>query len=258
MTIQEMNERKAELGYTNERISELSGVSISTVQRVLSGSPYRPRYETREALESVLRVGEEAVSYKAKRRGDYTLKDYYALPEDIRAELIDGQIFIMEAPTNIHQYVLSELVYLLNSHIKSHDGDCMVFPAPCDVQLDCDDRTMVEPDIVVVCDRRKVRRKVVYGAPDLIMEITSPSTRSRDMSYKVHKYQSAGVREYWIIEPDRKRVLVYDFAGKDFLSIYGFGTAVPVRIYGGECLIDFQVIYDNMRFMYEEAEDEEE
>lgn len=256
MTVQEMNERKAKLGYTNERISEMSGVSLSTVQRVLSGSTYQPRYETRKALESVLRAGEEEASYKAKRQGGYTLEDYYALPEDVRAELIDGQIFIMEAPTNIHQYVLSELVYLLKSHIKSHGGDCMVFPAPCDVQLDCDEKTMIEPDIVVVCDRRKVRRKVVYGAPDLVMEITSASTRSRDMSYKLHKYQNAGVREYWIIEPDKKRVLVYDFAGKDFLSIYGFGTAVPVKIYGGECLIDFQAIYEDIRFLYDEGEEE--
>lgn len=196
-------------------------------------------------------VCEPAVKYGEKKPGEYTLEDYYALPEDVRAELIDGEIFIMEAPTVPHQVLVMETCRQLMNYIEEQGGDCLALPSPLDVQLDCDDKTMVEPDVVVVCDRDKVVRKNIYGAPDLVIEILSPSTKSRDMILKLGKYQAAGVREYWIVDPDKKRVLVYDFAHDEYPAIYSFEDAVPVGIYEGKCQVDFKKIYERMRFLYE-------
>lgn len=90
------------------------------------------------------------------------------------------------------------------------------FSAPVDVQLDCDEKTMVQPDVLVVCDREKIVPTHVYGAPDLIMEILSPATRKIDMNIKHSKYAAAGVREYWLIDPDKKKIVVYDLEMKNF------------------------------------------
>ena len=127
----------------------------------------------------------------------------------------------------------------------------MALVSPLDVQLNCDDRTMLQPDILVVCDRGKVIRKGIYGAPDLVMEILSPSSRSRDMVLKLNKYQDAGVKEYWVIDPDRRRIMVYDLGNDADLFIYDFEDVVPVGLFDGKCTIDFRKIYDHMSFLYE-------
>ena len=116
--------------------------------------------------------------------------------------------------------------------------------APLDVQLDCDDRTMVQPDLLVVCDRSKVQKKVVYGAPDLVVEVLSPATRRKDMSIKLAKYTEAGVREYWLVDPDKKKILVYLLEEDDLPTIYGFRDQVPVGIFGEELCVDFTQIDD--------------
>lgn len=193
---------------------------------------------------------EEAPAYKAKRQGEYTLEDYYALPDDVRAELIDGVIFIMEAPTSPHQILTIEICHQLRNYIDSEGGNCIVLAAPVDVQLDCDDKTMVEPDVLVLCDRDKMTRKNIQGAPDLVMEVLSPSTKKKDMFLKLNKYQNAGVKEYWIIDPDQKRVIVYDFAHDDYPALYSFDDSVPVGLYDGRCCIDFKKIYEYMSFLY--------
>ena len=123
-----------------------------------------------------------------------------------------------------------------------------------DVQLDCDDRTMVQPDVLVVCDRDKIIKRCIYGAPDFVVEILSPSTKRKDGIIKLSKYISAGVREYWIVDPDKKQVVVYDFQKEDYPVIYGFGGEIPVGIFDGECRIDFAEIYEYMLFLYEKEE----
>ena len=130
--------------------------------------------------------------------------------------------------------------------------------APLDVQLDRDDRTMVQPDVLVVCDRSKVVRRCVYGAPDFVVEILSPSTWEKDMYVKLGKYESAGVREYWIVDPKKKRVLVYDFEHTDFPALYTFTDQIPVGIFAGECRVDFASIYEYVRFLYERENSERE
>lgn len=272
MTIQEMKERKQQKGYSCQKIAELSGVPLGTVQKIFSGITKTPRYETLKQLESVLQdkgleipysdilnraleagmMKEAATTYQAeKRQGEYTLEDYYAIPDDRRVELIDGVIYDMSAPTTIHQQWGTEIGFVLNSYIHKKRGKCMVFMAPTDVQLDCDDKTMLQPDVFVVCQREKILRRCLYGAPDLAIEILSPSTRKKDMNLKYMKYANAGVREYWIVDPDRQKVMVYDLEHEEFPVVYGFDSSVPVRIFDGECEVDFAQIYEEMKFLYE-------
>lgn len=256
MTIKEMRERKRELGYSYAQIAELSGVPLGTVQKVLGGITESPRYDTLLALEAVLgdkeptMLRESAFYYAAKRQGQYTVEDYYQMPEERRVELIDGWIYDMAAPTAIHQLIAGLLHACFLDYVMKKKGDCLPIIAPIDVQLDCDDKTMVQPDLIVVCDRDKVTERGCFGAPDMIVEILSPSTRKRDMTTKASKYTEAGVREYWIVDPDKRTVLTYNLMTSDY-GIYGFDSKIPVAIWNGDCQIDFAVIYEYIRFMYD-------
>ena len=257
MTIKEMQERKRELGYSYAQIAELSGLPLGTVQKVLGGITLTPRYDTIMALESVLgeeqpmAVRESARPYNVKMQGQYTLEDYYQYPDDIRMELIDGVIYDMTAPTSVHQIIAGFIHSKLLQYVLNNGGECLPMIAPVDVQLDCDDRTMVEPDVLIVCDRDKIINRCVYGAPDFIIEILSKSTKKKDSVIKLNKYLNAGVREYWMIDPDKKKVIVYDFAHDEYPIIYGFDAKVPVGIWNGDLEIDFAEVYDHVRFLYE-------
>lgn len=259
MTVEEMKQRKKELGYSNEKLSELSGVPLGTVQKVLAGVTKSPRYGTLLALEKVLkkqmdRIGEALPEISEKRQGEYTIEDYYLIPEERRVELIDGVIYDMASPTAVHQILSTELCNIIRSYICKQKGRCIVMAAPMDVQLDCDDKTMVQPDVMVVCDRDKITRKCVHGAPDLVVEILSESTKKKDMYVKLGKYMEAGVREYWLVDPNGKKVIVYDFEAEVTPVIYGFASKVPVSIFEGECKVDFAEIYEYVSFLYEEDE----
>lgn len=122
------------------------------------------------------------------------------------------------------------------------DGSCRPFIAPVDVQLDCGDRTMVQPDVGIVCDPDKIKRFGIYGAPDFLVEVISPSTKKRDFTLKLFKYMEAGVREYWILDFTHRRILVYYFESDVYPVIYGFDQSVPVNIYNGDLKIDFSNI----------------
>ena len=257
MTIEEMKQRKTELGLSNETIARMSGVPFSTVQKIFSGLTSAPRQATVEALERVLKkepgsynaytpssvpsgVREAGPAYAAKKKGEYTLEDYYAIPDDRRVELIDGEIFDMGAPNVRHQTILGELHILFRECITSHGKDCRVLLSPCDVQLDNDEKTMVQPDLLVMCHEYDRNGICIKGAPDLTIEILSDSTRSKDLLLKTYKYKNAGVREYWIVDPKKKEVLVYDFSNEDLQpEKYSFTDEIPIHISGGECRIDF-------------------
>ena len=202
------------------------------------------------------KVREESVYYaeKQKKQGEYTIEDYYGLPDDVRAELIDGEIYDMSAPQVAHQVLLGSLFNRLSEFIKRKGRQCLPLVAPVDVQLDMDDKTMVQPDILVLCNRDKLKKRVIYGAPDMIIEILSKSSWKKDTFFKLGKYLDAGVREYWVVDPDRKKVVVYDFEHSPTTVIYGFEEQVPVRIFGGECVIDFSEIYREIEFLYERDE----
>lgn len=172
----------------------------------------------------------------------YTEADYYALPEDVRAELIDGQIYYQAAPSRIHQKILSEVHTVINNYIKSKDGSCEVYPAPFAVKLKEDRKTIVEPDISVICDRGKLTDMGCTGAPDWIVEIVSPSNSSHDYIRKLNLYADAGVREYWIVNPVEKSIFVYHLEKDSFQAkSYTFQDKIKVNIYD-DLWIDFQGI----------------
>lgn len=167
-----------------------------------------------------------------KKEKVYTIDDIYALPDGERAELIDGQIYYMAPPSWRHQSISSYLHYEIYNYIKGNKGECEVLAAPFAVFLNEDDINYVEPDISVICDLSKLDEKGCHGAPDWVIEIVSPSSKPKDYMTKLFKYRTAGVREYWIVDPGKKMVTVYAFEN-DAVEQYNFGEAVPVGIYEG-------------------------
>lgn len=161
----------------------------------------------------------------------YTIDDIYALPEGERAELIDGQIYDMAPPNMIHQRILGGLHGTIYNYIKSKKGGCEVFPAPFAVFLNKDSRNYVEPDISVICDKDKLSEKGCSGAPDWVIEIVSPSTSRMDYGIKLFKYRTAGVREYWIVNPKTRMVNVFDFEHDKESDMYSFEDDIPVCIF---------------------------
>lgn len=184
-------------------------------------------------------VVREEAAYNAKPHDGYTIEDYCAIPEDQRVELIDGVLYDMASPGITHQSISMSLSIQIGTYINKKGGNCRVFAGPIDVQLVNDNRTMLVPDIIVVCDPDKVKKERIVGAPDFVVEIISHSSRKRDYEIKMKKYNAAGVREYWIVDPERERVLVYDFEGKSAPVIYGMDEKIPVRIFSGELVIAF-------------------
>lgn len=253
MTIEEMKQRKLALGYSNEEIARLSGVPLGTIMKIFSGATKAPRRATILALEKVFApAGASGVretpfaydpeTFSSTEEKKYTLDDYYALPEERRVELIDGVFYDMASPSSNHQIIIGELYLQLKLCERAHKGACRVLLSPLDVQLDQDCYTMLQPDLLVVCDAERIRKRLIFGAPDLAIEILSPSSRSRDLVLKLRKYKTAGVREYWVIDPEYRQVLVYLFEEESILHMYSFHDKIPVSISGGECVIDFEEI----------------
>lgn len=170
----------------------------------------------------------------------YTEDDYYALPEDVRAELINGQIYYQAAPGYQHQKILGNVYAAIHTCIKSKNGPCEVLPAPFAVRLFDDRKTIVEPDISVICDPGKITDNGCSGAPDWVIEIVSPGNSSHDYVRKLNLYLDAGVREYWIVNPMKEIVFVYHLEETKFeVSSYTFQDRVKVNIYD-DLWIDFQ------------------
>lgn len=168
-----------------------------------------------------------------------TLEQYENLPENIRAEVFEGQIYYMSSPSQIHQTILTELLVSIRSYLKKKGGNCQVFPAPFDVKLSDYPLMIVQPDIMIVCDKDKLDGKRCNGAPDLIIEIISPSNPSDDYIRKLYYYKNHGVREYWIVDPRSKTILVYFFEQDSFnVRQYTFQDKIKVNIYD-DLWIDF-------------------
>ena len=256
--VQRLRAKKKEFKYTNAQISAKSGVPISTVNKILGGHSKYPRQENVEAIAKSL--GLELMDYTTKSKGityfvreaplPYidnnwkTVEDYYNMPEDFRGELIYGQIIELKAPTVNHQLILSELSYLIPTYLRQVGSNCQGFPAPFDVQLYEDEYTMVQPDYVVISDKSKyINGKNCYGCPDLIIEIVSPSNTDLEMIMRFHLYRLAGVKEYWEIDPMKKKVTVqscFTHSGPE-TSMVGFDQVVSSRLFEG-LSIDFSEI----------------
>lgn len=176
----------------------------------------------------------------ARQLERYTIDDIYNLPDGQRAELIDGELYMMATPNRIHQRLVMELSFRIRDYIEKRSGDCEVYPAPFAVFLNADDKLYFEPDISVICDKDKLTDEGCKGAPDWIIEIVSPSSRAMDYNKKLFKYRTAGVREYWIVDPMQQLIMVYDFEYDNFEQ-YSFFDKVKVGIYE-DFEIDFQEI----------------
>lgn len=160
-----------------------------------------------------------------------TLEQYDALPEDARAEVFEGQIYYMAGPSQDHQTISMELSTMLNVYFKKKQGACRVFHAPFDVKLNDAPLTIVQPDLMVICDKDKLDGKRCNGAPDFIIEIVSSGNPSDDYIRKPYYYKNAGVREYWIVDPRRKTVTVNYFEGNLLNIQYSFEATIKVNIY---------------------------
>lgn len=168
----------------------------------------------------------------------YTIEDIYNLPDGKHAELIDGKIYYMAPPSRKHQDISMQLSFAINSHILKNNGSCRVYAAPFAVYLNKDDKNYIEPDISVICDKNKLTDNGCMGAPDLIIEIVSPGNPEHDYVTKLGKYKTAGVREYWIVDPRNETVKVYFFEAGVFAQNYSFEETIPVNIYD-DFAIDF-------------------
>jgi Uma2 family endonuclease len=205
-----------------------------------------------------------------KKQGEYTEDDYREWPEDFRAELMEGVVYVygqvydvsrgftadaarewleeqgMASPARTHQAILTELLGQFWSYLKGKT--CKVYSAPYDVFLfpkksHKRDKLTVQPDLTVVCDPDKDTEKGCVGAPSLVIEILSPSSRSHDTFYKYHQYQKAGVPEYWVIDPENRMVDVYLLSDGEYIRrAYGPEDTVPVTVLPG-CVITLADVF---------------
>jgi len=173
----------------------------------------------------------------------YTYADYLTWLDDKRRELINGFINLMSAPNMIHARITHLASWFIESFVRNRKGKCRVFHAPFDVRLPLKNETddskiynVVQPDICVVCDLSKLDERGCLGAPDLIVEVLSPSTLKNDMHHKFGLYEAAGVREYWVINPKAKTVNVFLLQPDGFYdwgTEYDCGQKAPVHIFEG-------------------------
>jgi Uma2 family endonuclease len=188
---------------------------------------------------------------KEMEKESYTYADVLEWDESLRAEIIDGKVFMMSPPSTYHQSISGRLFYQFFHFLR--DKTCQVFAAPFGVRLfpkeDNGDNTLVEPDIVVVCDSSKLDDKGCNGAPDMVIEILSPSTASNDCVAKFNNYLKAGVREYWILDPETRTVQVHILdQGRYTTTVYEANeqktVSIPVSVLPG-CKIDLETIFVN-------------
>ena len=173
----------------------------------------KPPKKYPEPEEKIIKVEDPAVAYGNQR---YSYVDYLSWTDDKMRELLNGIVYTFSAPFRNHAEFISEFFIKAGSFIKRRKGKCKIYTAPFDVRLPLNGRTeddkiynVVQPDICVVCDLSKLDEKGCLGAPDLIVEVISPSTAKRDLNEKHNLYEAAGVREYWVAYPKEKAVTVF-------------------------------------------------
>lgn len=253
MDISDLKRMKKEAGMTNSEIAGLSGIPLSTVNKIFSGATKDPRYGTLLAIEQVLASREkipftydtlkEEPALVRDRSGLYCYTaraydgdDIEKLSEGTLAELIDGKLYMLSAPNTKHQQISGRMFYVMMDHIFRHKGICQVYAAPFDVRLFADDKTVVQPDISVICDPDKLTERGCSGAPDWVVEIVSESNASHDYVRKLMKYQKAGMREYWIVDPYQELISVYNFEDPQRTAQYTWEETVPSGVLEGLCV----------------------
>lgn len=206
---------------------------------------------------SALDLNSGSTSGEIYTQSGYTYNDYVKLnlPEGVRVEVLDGRLIKMEIPTTVHQVIAGEIYRLCSNFIRSRKGDCVPFIAPVAVRLeyqeDGSDTTIFEPDVLIVCDKDKIKgMKTVNGAPDFIVEVLSPSNRKYEMYDKLHKYRTSGVREYWVIDYEHNKIIKHFFENDGEIMMYTLEDKVPVDIYNGKLVIDFKEIKEYIETIF--------
>ena len=205
-------------------------------------------HETDRLYGYSVRCGNEEYEAETHRRENplfteplHTIEDYLALPDERRVEMIDGYYYDMASPTGIHQQISLLIWRELFQCIEDHGMPCSVQAAAFDVQLDL--HTIVQPDVMVFCrDPSQAFAVRATTPPDLVIEVLSRSTAFRDRHLKLFKYRQAGVKEVWLVSPEKRTVEVYLFENGEEPEIYTFDGKVPVHLSQGRCAIDFSEI----------------
>ncbi|MCR5232782.1 MAG: Uma2 family endonuclease [Lachnospiraceae bacterium] len=165
----------------------------------------------------------------------HTINDIMNLPEGKHMELIEGTAYNMAPPSPGHQQIAFAIARKIADYIDENRGECTVYPAPFGVFLSEEDNTYLEPDISVICDRSKISERGCEGAPDWVIEVVSPSSKSMDYLRKLYQYKQKGIRLYWIVDPLSGYISVYDFE-HDTMTQHSFNESIPVSIYN-----DFEI-----------------
>lgn len=293
MTVDQMRRLKQEYGLSYETISKETGVPYSTVSKILMGITKSPRQNTIARMSAYFRKlqrfpesetqagdtdsGDPAAGERLQEK-DFlldpesavvripgahtdrlvTFSERESLPEQHRTELIDGVLYDMAAPQMQHQDLIRLMSRQIDDCIRRSGDQCRVYFAPSDVVLkETDPATVLQPDLDVICHRDRIRDGRYYGAPKFVIEVLSPSTKRKDLTVKLQKYADAGVSEYWMVDPDGKKVIVCDLEScrdegnpSDMIYLYGFEHTVPVLSSGGTCFVDFAAISRDMEEFY--------
>ncbi len=279
MTIDEMKKVKEERGYSFDVLSAYSGVPRATLVRIFDGTTTHPRRVTLDAIERVLggdehqfpgkrfhfglsevfpdynvlfdpkltpvfRVAEEAANPYGRQKHGLTASDYLEMHTDKRTELIEGDILVMEDPLLIHSEITQYIFTRFSDYIREHNGSCKPVVSGTNVILKNDkgDDSVVCPDFFVVCDKKKLVRKGVLGGPDFVLEVTSPSNCRNDYIRKLSIYANAGVREYWILDPQKRQLIKYLFKIDEPATFLPLEGTTGVAIYNDDLQIDLAEI----------------
>lgn len=250
-----LSQRELE-GRTGIKQAEISKIeraegnpSIATVGKLLAGMGRVIGFDSaynKNLPRTDISVPASCASYlnPDRKQGQFTTRDIDMLPEDVRVELLDGILYDMAMPTYTHERIVAEILGDFIVYIRSKKGQCIATASNTGVYFDHDNKNFVVPDVVVICDKSKAKKKGVVGGPDFVLEVVSPSSRIRDIRKKEKLYSEKGVREYWIIDPERKTLIVNNYEDEYTYGteIHGLNEVVGVGIYGGELKIDLNKI----------------
>lgn len=189
-------------------------------------------------------VKESAVQYTADKQL-YSVEGYFELEDFVEYELIYGRLVHYNSPGYSHQRSSFQISKRFDDYITSNKGKCKVIPAPFCVVLDEVDAVVVQPDISIICNTELIKNEYCYGAPDIIVEVVSPSNKNRDYHQKVALYKEYGVKEYWIIDLELERVTLYNMVNGGMPQISGMEDTIYSTVLNGFAL-NLQSICDSI------------
>ena len=268
MNIADLVARKKALKLTNKKLADLTGIPVSTINKILGGVTKSPGYDTLLAIEDAIGKIEKAsgkipkyeyhksidqpmmvreTSNYALNTRKYTEDDINNLPEGDLAELIDGVLLFKGMPSLTHERIISKLSFKISDFIQRNGGSCEVFSSHYAMRLqnEDDETNIFLPDIMVVCNKDIMKEDCLDGAADWIIEVVSPGTSKNDYQKKVYHYRKGGIREYWIIDPIKNVLTVFDFNSEkecrqEGITIYSWDENISSMVFTGleVCMAD--------------------